>query len=166
MRQAPLQLRWLLFTLLACFAFGFSTRRPFGGGGVRFATLLAASDDGFTIPDHKGNAIGVGSIVRVVVSGIKAYQVQPKGFGSFSEDGTFCPAEKSGASRGTKNLQLPIGLTGIVTKIYDEENHVSANHPIQAKFTPDAPHVEKYNPTVPFLMHFSPQELECVVEKL
>jgi hypothetical protein len=100
--------------------------------------------------------------VRVVVSGLKAYHVQPKGFGTFrEEDGTFVPAEQGGA-RGTKNLQLPVGLTGIVTKIYDEENHVSANHPIQAKFTPDAPHVEKYNPTVPFLMHFSPEEVECV----
>lgn len=158
MRQAPI-IRWLLLTLLAFQVFGFSPVKTFTRPSLSLAQL-AASAEGFTIADHKGNAIGVGSIVRVIAKDLKAYQVSPKGFGKFDDSGKFVPAPQGGA-RGTKNLVIPVGLVGIVTKVYDEDD-VSANFPIQAKFVPGAPFVEKYDPTVPFLMHFLPEELECV----
>jgi hypothetical protein len=165
MRQAPI-IQWLLlFTLLASSfqVFGFSPVRTLANrpsSPLRLEQLAASEKEGFTIADHRGNAIGVGSIVRVIAKDLKAYQVSPKGFGKFDDSGNFVPAPEGGA-RGTKNLEIPVGLVGVVTKVYDEDD-VSANFPIQTKFVPGAPFVEKYDPTVPFLMHFLPEELECV----
>jgi hypothetical protein len=169
MRQAPIIIQWLLlFTSSFQVLFGFSPVATYTNTHPslllsRLAQPLAAAAEaeGFTIADHKGNAIGVGSIVRVIVKDLRAYQVSPKGFGKFDDDtGQFVPAPEGGA-RGTKNLEIPIGLVGIVTKVYDEDD-VSANFPIQVKFVPGAPFVEKYDPTVPFLMHLLPEEVECV----
>lgn len=177
MRQAPsiqylLLLVFVISSLTWFQVFGFSpvtlTKNtpslflsPLSTSPLRLAQLAAAAAEGFTIADHRGNTIQVGSIVRVIANNLKAYQVSPKGFGKFdSVTGTFIPVPEGGA-RGTKNLEIPVGLVGTVTKVYNQDD-VSANFPIQVKFVPDAPFVEKYNPTVPFLMHFLSDEVECV----
>ena len=164
MRRTALIVQWLfvlLFTLLCQPVLGFmsspcsaTTRTP----QMSVATKATAED--FTIPDKEGNAIGKGSVVKVIAPDLKAYQVSPKGFGSFAESGEFVPAEPS-SDRGTKSLKLPIGLTGVVTKVYDESK-ISSNLPIQVKFVPGAYPDAEFDPPVPFLMHFKADEVEWV----
>lgn len=126
------------------------------------ARSMAASTESstLTLQDNKGNDIQVGSIVKVSAEGLKAYQVNKKGQGSFV-DGKFVPIGDD-EGRKSKNLVLPVGMAGIVTKLYNTEE-VSANFSVQAKFIPG-----KYNddsgidPPVAFLMHFATQEIEAV----
>lgn len=105
--------------------------------------------------------ISVGIIVRVAKEGLKAYQVPPKGKGSFDrDDKKFVPIPED-APRGMRNLQLPVGIRGVVTKVYGEQQIISANFPIQVKFVPGENTDEGYDPPVPFLMHFLSNEIEC-----
>jgi len=113
-----------------------------------------------TIEDKNGKMIAVGSIIRVAVENLKAYQVPGKGQGSFNENKEFVPATKGGA-RSSKNLVLPVGLRGVVTKVYYSDD-VSANFPIQVKFSPGQNNDEGYDSPVPFLMHFCSEEVEGV----
>jgi hypothetical protein len=108
----------------------------------------------------KDNPFTVGAVVRVAAEGIKAYQVKPQGFGKFDENKNFVPATKGGP-RGTKNLLIPVGMRGVVTKAYNVDD-ISANFPIQVKFTPGENVDEGYDPPVPLLMHLLPEELELV----
>mmetsp|Transcript_24083 Transcript_24083/g.33660 ORF Transcript_24083/g.33660 Transcript_24083/m.33660 type:complete len:181 (-) Transcript_24083:118-660(-) len=110
--------------------------------------------------DKNGIDFVVGSVIRVTAENVKAFQVPPKGFGTFDESKAFVPASNTG-ERGLKNLALPIGLRGVVTKVYDIDE-VSANWPIQVKFMPGKNTDEGYDPPVAFLMHFEEHELECV----
>lgn len=102
----------------------------------------------------------VGAVVRIVAKGLKAYQVQPKAYGSFDSDKKFVPAPKDG-DRTTQSLVLPVGLRGVVSKIYDNED-VSANFPIQVKFVPGEHVDEGFDTPVRFLSHFSPEEIDVV----
>lgn len=110
---------------------------------------------GHSVHDAKGQTISVGTVVRVVQENLKAYQVPPKGQGSFNEQREFVPRE-DGDQR--PYLLLPLGLKGIATKVYDE-NAVSANFPVQVKFEPGK-YNDEYDPPVPFSMHFLPEEVE------
>ena len=108
--------------------------------------------------DINDKEITVGSVVRVVVDGLKAYQINPKGFGSF-QDKQFVPLAPGG-ERGTKNLQIPVGLAGKVMKVYNVED-ISAHTPIQVKFEPGQ-YSDEYEAPLAFLMHFHTYELEIV----
>lgn len=98
--------------------------------------------------------------MRVVAANTKAFQVPAKGRGAFNENKEFVPAPADG-ERATKNLLLPVGMRGVVTKVYDTEA-ISSNFPVQVKFTPGANTDEGYDPPLPFLMHFGAREVECV----
>jgi hypothetical protein len=113
--------------------------------------------------DSQGNEIVVGTVVQIIVPGLKAYQVKGKGFGVF-EQGTFVPLEISDSTeRRAKNLLLPVGMRGVVTKVYDVEGTVSSNLPVQVKFTPGEHVFEGLDPPVLFSMHFDPSEIVAVV---
>lgn len=124
-------------------------------------TPLARDDSASTVLlDAKGQEVKIGTVVRVVVDHLKAYQVSLPGYGKYGPDKKFVPVPPGGP-RGTKNLLLPVGIRGEVSKVYDVDD-VSANHPIQVKFFPGKHVDEGYDPPVPFIMHFSPEEIECV----
>lgn len=114
-----------------------------------FATSSASA----AIKDANGKEFKVGSLVRVAKEGLKAFQVPPKGLGYFDADKSFVAAT-------SKYLVVPVGLRGLVTKVYDVDE-VSANFPIQVKFEPGAYVDEGYDPPLQFLMHFTPEEVEC-----
>jgi hypothetical protein len=106
-----------------------------------------------------GKEITQGAVVRVSTDGLQAFQISPKGQGTYDESKQFVPLPK-GSTTG-KYLIVPAGLTGVVTKIYDMEV-VSANFPVQVKFQPGEHVEEGYEAPVAFLMHFLPEELECI----
>ena len=123
---------------------------------------IASEEKPVEIKDKNGEMIGVGSVIRVAVENLKAHQVPAKAYGSFNEDKEFVPADE-GVSRSGKNLILPVGLRGVVSKVYNTED-ISANLPIQVKFTPadkGGNDEEGYDPPVAFMMHFNPREVEC-----
>lgn len=121
---------------------------------------MAAAERQLTIDDKNGDSISVGCVVRVAAENLKAYQVPAKGYGKFNENKEFVPAT-AGGERETKSLLLPVGLRGVVAKVYNVEA-VSSNFPIQVKFTPGENTDEGYDPPVAFLMHFGSREVECV----
>ena len=112
-----------------------------------------------TLEDANGKVISVGIIVRIAKEGLKACQVPPKGKGSFDSDKKFVPMPKD-SPRGLRCLKLPVGIRGVVTKVYDERQ-IGANFPIQVKFVPGENTDEGYDPPVSFLMHFLANEIEC-----
>lgn len=112
--------------------------------------------DDFSLPDCNDNPIKVGSTVKVVAKGLQAHQVPAKAYGSYDSDGNFVPSDTA------KTLELPVGLMGRVTKLYNNEE-VSANYPIQVKFEVSE-NEQELNPPVPFVMHFVPKEVELIVE--
>jgi hypothetical protein len=124
--------------------------------------IAVADEPPVEILDKNGKVIEVGSVVRVAVENLKAYQVPAKSFGTFNENKEFVPAPAD-APRGTKNLVLPIGLRGVVSKVYDGDD-ISANFPIQVKFMPadkGGNADEGYDAPVALIMHFDPNEIEC-----
>jgi len=147
-----------------------SSRVTWGGNSIEqnkltrcFLDTLTTSvaEEGTPVPqDKNGKDFVVGAIVRVTVENLKAFQVPPKGFGTFDENKNFVPASDT-VERGKKNLAVPVGLRGVVNKVYDVDE-VSANWPIQVKFMPSKNADEGYDPPVAFLMHFEPHEVECV----
>ena len=169
---------------------GFTTRQTFGGAhgmsaqhkkqfketfcqiSSRRTSKLSVFIDPLLPADFKSEKKGdekkkdplagfeVGSVVRVVAKDLKAYQVPPKAYGSFDSDKNFVPAPEGG-DRLTQNLKIPVGLRGVVNKIYDD-NEVSANFPIQVKFVPGEHVDEGFDTPVQFLAHFSPDEVEVV----
>jgi hypothetical protein len=106
-----------------------------------------------SVQDGQGRPITVGTIVRIAVDGLKAYQIAPKGQGSYNAQKEFVA--------GSKYLVLPVGLRGVVQKVYDIDN-VSANFPVQVKFEPGQHTEEGFDPPTAFLMHFLEAEVECV----
>lgn len=112
--------------------------------------------------DKNGKAIQEGSVVRLAVENIKALQVPASGYGAFNEKKEFVPAPADG-KRETKGLVLPVGLRGVVSKVY-VKGSLSANFPIQVKFAPGEKGGntdEGYDSPVAFVMHFGPNEVEC-----
>jgi hypothetical protein len=108
--------------------------------------------------DKNGREFSVDGLVRVCVNGLKAYQVNGKGQGSYNELKEFVPDT---SDEKKKCLLLPEGLRGRVVKVYDEDV-VSANLPIVVLFTPGKDTEEGYDAPTAFRMHFTPQELEFV----
>ena len=95
--------------------------------------MLSASSDEtssqLSIDDKNGAPITEGTIVRVAVENLKAYHCQAKGRGSFNEKKEFVAAPES-SERATKCLVLPIGMRGVVTRVFDKSK-LSCNFPIQ-----------------------------------
>lgn len=137
-----------------------SPRKTFNKLSVKSSPFSSSFTEAENEDAKKDNPFTVGAIVRVAAEDTKAYQVNPKAFGKFDANKKFIPA-KSGGERGTKNLLIPVGMRGVVTKVYDV-NDVSANFPVQVKFTPGENVDEGYDPPVTFIMHFEPEELELV----
>ena len=125
------------------------------------ADPIATQNTPITREDKNGKLITVGSIVRVAVDNLKAYQVSANGVGKFNELKEFVPGTVDGG-RATNCLILPAGIRGVVTKLYDKESSLSANFPVQVKFSPGAYLDEGYDPPVPFVMHFGIREIEAV----
>lgn len=125
------------------------------------ADPIATQNAAITLEDKNGKLLTVGSIVRVAVDNLKAYQVSVKGIGKFNEFKQFVPASLDG-ERATNCLILPAGIRGVVTKLYDKESSLSANFPVQVKFVPGEYTDEGYDPPVPFVMHFGIREIEAI----
>jgi hypothetical protein len=152
-----------LVLLIGCTSVSAFAPRSFPklGAVTKFASG-STIESTFVLKDNKGNNLKVGSIVQVVASGLKAYQVNAKGQGSFV-DGKFVQAPQEGIPRGKKNLEIPVGMRGIVTKIYDVED-VAANCPVQVKFEPGKHNeLDGFDPPVAFFMHFTESEVETVM---
>ena len=109
----------------------------------------------FSHQDKNGKDISVDSIVRVAASGLKAYQVNKAGFGSYNDKKEFVYNSQS------MYLIIPEGLRGKVTRVYDEDV-IGANYPILVKFIPGELIDEGYDVPFAFTMHFLPDEIECV----
>ena len=110
--------------------------------------------------DANGKKFTIGTVVRVSKDGLKQFQIGPKALGSYDANKKFVQ-DKSDDKSIKKCFALPIGLRGIVTKIYDLDV-VSANYPIQVKFESGKYVDEGYDPPAMFLMHFQPDEVQCV----
>jgi hypothetical protein len=111
--------------------------------------------------NKNGEELTVGCVVQISVPDLRAFQVPSKGYGHF-EDGTFVPLViESSTPRASKSLVLPVGMRGIVTKVYDPDGTLSVNLPVQVKFVPDA--YPGANPPISFLMHFETNEIEKIV---
>ncbi len=111
--------------------------------------------------DAKGQVVTVGAVVRVAVGGLEAYQISPKAKGAFNEKKEFVPDTSESLPIGRRCLLLPVGLRGVVNKLYNVDE-VSANFPIQVKFTPGSHTEEGYDTPAAFLMHFDTHEVEVV----
>jgi hypothetical protein len=113
-----------------------------------------------SLMDSKGQEFSIGAVVRVAQDGLGAFQVPPKARGSFHvEDGS---SKEFVANDNAKSLALPVGLRGVITKVYDPDAGISANYPVQVKFAPDEYTDEGFSAPTSFLMHFMPHEIECV----
>jgi hypothetical protein len=140
------------------FASLFMAEDLFADIAVTVRTSDFHTTSGETVVDKNGKEFTVGSVIRVCVEGLKAYQINPKGQGAYGDDKKFVPDVSDAAK---KFLLLPVGLRGTVTKVYDE-NVISANLPIQVKFSPGTNLEEGYDPPTALLMHFMAHEVECV----
>jgi hypothetical protein len=125
-------------------------------------SIGSVSEATTSIKDSKGNDLKTGSVVMVTAEGLKAHQVSTKGHGTFV-DGNFVPTiDDDGLPKGRRYFELPVGICGAVTKVYDVDD-ISANFPIQVKFQPGKYNEETgFDPPVAFLMHFSISEVELV----
>ena len=120
---------------------------------------LASKD--VAIEGKNGKTISVGSIVRVATNNLKAYQVPAAARGTFDDDKKFVPAPE-GSTRAFQNLQVPAGMRGVVIKITNKAASLSANFPIQVKFSPGEHVDEGYDTPVSFVMHFGVNEVEVI----
>lgn len=126
------------------------------------ARMAARTEEStYMLQDSKGNDLRIGTIIKVTTENLKAYQVNKKGQGSFV-DGKFVKAAEGTTERGKKNLVVPVGMCGIVTKLYNVED-VAANCPICARFEPGQHNDDGFDPPVKFLMHFTGSEIEAVM---
>ena len=121
--------------------------------------IVIPTHEGNQVLDQNGNEFQVDSVVRVSIDGLKAYHVNAKGQGSYNDKKEFVP-DNSDSKK--KYLLLPVGLRGIVKKVYDEDV-ISSNLPILVTFTPGENTEEGYDAPTKFLMHFTPFEIEVVV---
>jgi hypothetical protein len=136
-------------------------------------TSIKNNDDEST--SERNNALpallAVGDTVRVVVPDLRGYQIPAKGRGRY-EPTTATATTNQVVFVPDPSLQyliLPIGLQGIVEKVYDDP-HLSANLPIRVSFVITAAVDDKDNdnsdttpqPPVNFQMHFAISELALV----
>lgn len=129
------------------------------GETLRAGDFHVPGADG-NVLDRNGKEFSVGAVVRVCVEGTKTFQIPSKGCGVFDENKNFVPqSEEPDFER--RSLVLPVGLRGIVSKVYDDRT-ISANYPIQVKFETGGNTEEGYDVPVTFTMHFMAHELECV----
>jgi hypothetical protein len=103
--------------------------------------------------DVNDNVITVGCVVKVIAENLKAYHVPPGGYGKF-QGGKFHPDPLQ------KFMAIPVGLKGVVTKVYNVQD-ISAQTPIQVKFEPNDDDDEIQSPMV-FQMHFHTYEVQVV----
>jgi hypothetical protein len=141
-------------------SFNSAERTPRGLLMMASSPVASSSDPiAQVLEDKSGKEITTGAVVRVCTDGLQAFQIPPKGQGSYDESKQFVPLPK-GSTTG-KYLIVPAGLRGVVTKIYDMEV-ITANFPVQVKFQPGEHVEEGYEAPNAFLMHFLPEELECI----
>lgn len=114
----------------------------------------------YEVSDKNGKKFVVGGVVRVSSSGLLQYQISPKGAGHYDSNKVFVPDVSSDKTQ-KKYFALPVGLRGVVAKIYNEDD-VSANFPVQVKFEVGKHIEEGYDPPSTFTMHFMSHEIECV----
>ena len=128
------------------------------------ATVTEEDNEDGSAPVHdaQGKQFVEGTLVRVCAEGLKAFQIAPKGRGSFDDNKKFVPDDCKDTPMGLKYLLLPVGLRGTVTKVYENQLEVSANFPVQVKFSPGEYTDEGYDAPQAFLMHFAANELEVV----
>jgi hypothetical protein len=108
--------------------------------------------------DQNGREFIPGCIVRLVRP-MKAFHVQK--FGKILENKVFVPLPDN-EPPGSRYLELPLGLCGLVSQVYDVSNH-DASQPIVVKFSPGMYCGEEgFNTPVPFTMHFESTEVEVV----
>jgi len=124
--------------------------------------LVAATSseglDGQKQVDQNGKEIFPGCIVRLVKP-MKAFHVQK--FGKILENKVFVPSPDNEAP-GSRCLELPLGLCGLVSQVFDVNNH-DASQPIVVKFSPGMYCGEEgFDTPVPFTMHFESSEVEVV----
>ena len=106
--------------------------------------------------DVNGKRVAVGMVVRMCKDGLRAFHVAKTAKGNFNDAKDFIADE-------TMNyLELPVGLRGVVTKVYEHEHEVSANFPIQVKFEASQYIEEGYDSPGKFLMHLDSAEVEIV----
>eukprot|EP00586_Coscinodiscus_wailesii_P014130 CAMPEP_0172507114 /NCGR_PEP_ID=MMETSP1066-20121228/201334_1 /TAXON_ID=671091 /ORGANISM="Coscinodiscus wailesii, Strain CCMP2513" /LENGTH=208 /DNA_ID=CAMNT_0013284513 /DNA_START=58 /DNA_END=684 /DNA_ORIENTATION=+ len=106
------------------------------------------------------------TVVRVVRSGLKAYHVPKAGYGYFDEETkTFIPTlnSKDKLDRASKCLRLPVGLCGVVKRVYPKGKS-DASHPILVAFDSGQEDSGGYDCPVKFSMHFQAREIECIIE--
>lgn len=160
-----------LFVVGLCPSSGFScTRYSHQSGTIRKSRSrsIALSNSAVpiapydaTIEDKNGKTIKAGSIVRVIAKNLKAHQVPVEARGSFNDEKQFVPV-RDDAPRAQRNLEVPIGMRGVVIKIINKTARLSANFPIQVQFTPGENTEEGYDSPAPFVMHFGADEIEAV----
>eukprot|EP00591_Stephanopyxis_turris_P004502 CAMPEP_0195524276 /NCGR_PEP_ID=MMETSP0794_2-20130614/23996_1 /TAXON_ID=515487 /ORGANISM="Stephanopyxis turris, Strain CCMP 815" /LENGTH=136 /DNA_ID=CAMNT_0040654457 /DNA_START=305 /DNA_END=715 /DNA_ORIENTATION=+ len=109
--------------------------------------------------DAKGNELVVGSVVQVMTP-LKAFHVTKKGYGMFDENKVFVHAGEN-SDRGSSCLSIPVGMCGVVTRVYDTDN-LDACQPVLVKFVPGENTGNGYDPPVRFTMHFTSTEVELV----
>jgi hypothetical protein len=124
-------------------------------------TSSAQDEEDAKVLDAQGKEVTVGAVARVCVEGLQAFQISPKGRGRFDDDKNFVPNTDKDTPMGLKYLAVPVGMRGVVNKIYIE-SEVSANFPIQLKFVPGIHTEEGYDTPQAFLMHFESREVELV----
>jgi hypothetical protein len=108
--------------------------------------------------DQNGRELIPGCIVRLVKP-MKAFHVQKSG--KILENKVFVPSPDN-EPPGTRCLELPLGLRGLVSQVYDVNNH-DASQPIVVKFSPGLYCGEEgFDTPVSFTMHFESSEVEVV----
>jgi len=111
--------------------------------------------------DANGIEFTEGCLVRVKVSKIKAFHAPANALGKFDETSKrLIPVDKS-APKCEKFFLLPIGLRGLVLRVYDTAN-LGCNLPIIVKFIKDENGEEGYAPPATFSMHLDVSEIEVV----
>lgn len=150
----------LVVAMMARISFGFTIappRRVFSLHSMSIEQQEAATEKE-VLKDSQGKEIVEGSTVQVSAAGLQAFHVNKKAHGSFNDEGQFVPTVDA-KKRKDKALILPIGMRGVVTRIYDIDE-ISSNLPVRVVFEPNDD--EKWSPPLKFIMHFDTNEIECV----
>jgi len=102
----------------------------------------------------------VGAMAKISIPTLKAFHINKKARGTFSEETKAFQADES-----SDHLKLPVGLTGTISRVYDLEE-LGANFPIIVKFgfggEGDERSEFKLPPGVKLTMHFDSDEVELV----
>jgi len=111
--------------------------------------------------DATGKPIFKGKKVRTLVP-LTAFQVPRRGYGRIDpETFEFIPREEPFTARTDMCLEIPPGMVGTVTKVYDTVL-LGACHPIVVKFKGGEGEEGSPIPPLNFFQHFDNHEIEVV----